>query len=194
MHVRARSGMLYGSSDAISINMLSALFRAFLDICLLRRGPQDIPASAALLGFTLVLYSFGSLIIARSSLDWAPAMQAAVAETLLMCGLSYILLQVTGLAARWIQTATAIAGTNFVLVIIALPLLVWLVYARANNLDASVPALLFLLLVVWHIVILAHIFRHALSRGYGTGVLVALGYYWLVLVIIDQLVPIEAAA
>lgn len=176
------------------MSLLSVLFRVFLDICLLRRGPQDIPAAPALLGLTLALYTSGSLIIARSRLDWIPAAQSAVVETLLMCGVTYLLLRVTGLPARWVQTATAVAGTNFVLAIIALPLLVWLMYARAHNLDGTVPALLFLVLIVWHIAILSHIFRHALSQGYGIGVLTALGYYWVVLFTIDRVISLEAGA
>lgn len=175
------------------MNLLSALFHAFLDICLLRRGPQDIPASPILLLFTLILYTIGSVIVARSSLDLAPAVQSALAETVLMCVLTYIFLRVFGLGTRWIQTATAIAGTNFVLAIIALPLLAWLVYARTQNLDATIPALMFLALVIWHIAILGHIFRHALSQGFASGILVALGYYWLVLLAINRLVPIEAS-
>lgn len=173
------------------MNLLSALFRAFLDICLLRRGPQDIPAAPALLGFTLVLYTSGSLLVARSRLDWVPAVQSAVVESVLMCGLTYVLLRAMGLTARWIQTATAVAGTNFVLAVIALPLLVWLLYARAHHLDAMVPALLFLALIIWHIAILSHIFRHALSQGYGVGVLTALGYYWVVLLAMDRVIPVE---
>ena len=176
------------------LTLVTTLFREFLNICLFKQAPQDLPASGSLLGVTLAGSTLASLVVARSSLAWAGAAQSAVAETLFMVAVIYLLLQVQGHPARWLQTVTAVAGANIVLVVISLPLLLWLLSVRATNMDATVPALLFLGLIIWNVMILGHIFRHALSTYFPLGVLVALGYYSLSVVLMNWLVPVPASA
>lgn len=181
------------AAKALMLNLLTTLFRVFLDICLFRKAPQDLPASGSLLLVTLLASAAGSLILARSSLSWSGAAQSALAETVFMTGAIYLMLKLQNRPARWLQTVTAVAGTNVVLVIISLPLLLWLLSAQAGEFDATLPALLFLGLIVWNVMILGHIFRHALSTYLPLGVLVALGYYSLSIVLLNWLVPAPAS-
>lgn len=175
--------------ETLMVNLVTTLFREFLHICLFKKAPQDLPASGSLLGVTLVASTVASLIVARSGLPWGSAAQSAVAETLFMVAIIYLLVKIQGHPARWLQTVTAVAGTNIVLVVISLPLLVWLLSAQSAEADATVPALLFLGLIIWNVMILGHIFRHALSTYFPLGVLVALGYYSLSVIILNWLVP-----
>lgn len=170
---------------------MTALLRVFFDICLLRQGPQDLPAAQALLWISLLAHAIGSLVLASISLSGEAAMLSALVESLLMVTLSYVLLAVNNRRARWLQTLTALAGTNVILVMFALPLMVWWQSLRAANLDQVIPALLILGLVIWNLMILAHIFRHALSSRFGLGMFTAIGYYCLSAVIIQLLVPME---
>lgn len=172
--------------------MFITLFREFLAICLLRRAPQDLPASAGLLAIALFASGLGSFVIAVSSLDWPLALLSAGLEIVFMCTVIYGLLYLPGYASRWWQTLTAVAGTNAVLVVFALPLLAWLLNAQSREADPTIPSLLFFVLIIWNIVILAHIFRHALSIVMPLGVLVALMYYALSLVFINWLIPVPA--
>lgn len=171
------------------LNVLGTLFREFLSICLLKRAPQDLPASYELAGITILAYGCASLIMAHGNMGWPASLVAAVTETAFMCGVSFVLLRISGHPARWLQTVTAMAGTNVILVLFALPLTLWLLNAQSQDMAAEVPSLLFLALVLWNIVILAHIFRHALSVHYVGGMLVALGYFWLSLLLMGWLLP-----
>lgn len=174
--------------------MFITLFREFLNICLLRRAPQDLPASDGLLAITLFASAVGSFIIAVGSLDWPPALLSVVVEILFMCVVIYGLLYQQGHAGRWRQTVTAVAGTNAVLVVFALPLFAWLLNAQSREADPTMPSLLFFGLIIWNIVILGHIFRHALSTMMSLGVLVALAYYTLSVIFINWLIPIPAGS
>jgi len=204
MHADRSSGMLSAVSGGPAnqnnpapesmVNLLVLLFREFLNICLFRKGPQDLPASALLLAITVLASMLGSVIVARSSLAWSEALQSAVAETGFMAGVIYALLKLQGMGRRWLQTVTAVAGTNVILVLISLPLLGWLLHTQTGERDSTLPALLFLALIVWNVAILGHIFRHALSTVFPLGILVAIGYYSLSIVFLSWLVPAPAGA
>lgn len=173
--------------------MLFTLFREFLHICLFRRGPQDLPASTPLLVLCLLASILGSVVIAATSLTLPMAVMSAVAETLFMCAAVYLLLWVRGHAARWQQTVTAIAGAGVVLILLALPLLAWILAAEAQSAAAGLPILLFYGIIIWNLMVLGHIFRHALSTLLPLGVFVALVYYSASVIFINWLIPIPAA-
>ncbi len=168
------------------------LLREFLHICLFRRGPQDLPASTPLLVLCLLASMLGSVVIAATSLTLSMAVMSAVAETLFMCAVVYLLLWVRGHAARWQQTVTAIAGTGVVLILLALPLLAWILAAEAQSAAAGLPILLFYGIIIWNLMVLGHIFRHALSTLLPLGVLMALVYYSASVIFINWLIPMPA--
>jgi hypothetical protein len=171
--------------------VLSGLFRAFFEVCLLRRGPQDLPASSLLLAVCLAGYALGSVALAAFNLSPPQAILSGGLETLLLCLLSYLLLALRRVPRRWLQTATALAGTGVVLVLFALPLLAWALYLDARQGDVTIPALLYFVVVVWNVMVLGHIFRHALSTGLGVGVAVALVYVALNMALVEQIVPAQ---
>lgn len=172
--------------------MLMTLFREFLNICLLQRAPQDLPASGTLLVVSLLFSGLGSVIIASGSLDPLSAVFAALLEIVFLCVAIYVLLSVCGLRQRWLQTVTAIAGVNAVLLLFALPLFAWMLWLQSRSLNASLPLLLFYGLIIWNVMILGHIFRHALSTLLPLGVLVALVYYSTSIILINSLIPVQA--
>ena len=42
---------------------MRALFNLFLDICLFRRGPQDVPASPLLFGLAMLVYLIVGVVL-----------------------------------------------------------------------------------------------------------------------------------
>lgn len=171
------------------LSMLTKLFRDWVEICLFRRAPQDLPAAGILLVVALLASTLAGVAVARSSLDWPAAVLSAVLETLFMAAIIYPILALQGYTERWLQTVTAVAGTNAVLVMLSLPLLAWLLRSQALEQDATVPALLFLGLIGWNVMVLGHIFRHALSTVLPLGVLVALVYYSASIAFVNWLIP-----
>lgn len=154
---------------------MQQLLKVFVAICLLRAGPQHLPASRFLLGLALAAHVLLGLAFALFTLPLAQALLAAVIGTALLLGVVQALLLVHRKSQRVQQTATALAGSEFLLGLLALPPTLWF-HAVQGNSARIVPSLLSLLLIVWSVVVTVHILRHALKVSQGIALLFALGY------------------
>ncbi len=172
------------------MNQLSrTLFGHFFRICRLQDGPQDLPAAPLLRNLALSLYLLLSLATSALNMPLGQALLAAAIDIGLLVLLTSLLLMLRGFSARITQTLTALAGASVILSLFSLPMLIWLHAAREAQGDATIPSLIMLALVIWNLLIIAHIFRHALSTLFAAGLLLAIGYFWLQLVILSALLP-----
>ena len=149
------------------------LFAAFLQICLLRRGPQILPASGFLLGLTVALNFAASAACLTVSNDLFGALARAVLDVVVSLALAYLILLAAARRARATQTLTALCGSGAIIGVATLPVLWW---AAADGQQGGPPAVLLTLILFWQVAVIGGIFRHALSVGPIIGVLVALGY------------------
>ena len=131
------------------------------------------------------------LLQARTSSDWSVSVAMTGLDTLFMALFVWILLLLMDKTARFVQTLTALAGTGTLLGIVALPLLLQAAQAQAEGGATGILVVgwLLLLLLVWSIAVQAHIFRHALSTGYATGLLLAGLHTVLIITLVEMLFP-----
>ena len=116
--------------------LLGRLLNLFVDICLLRAGPQDLPGSGFLLLLTVLLSLLtGTLVIVGTFGTLGAALAAQMLDILLLLGLLRLLLQLTGKSARYQQTASALFGSGVLINLVTMPL--QLLYSG----DPSGPAL-----------------------------------------------------
>ncbi len=157
----------------------------FWRICLLRAGPQDLPASWALEGAALAAYVAVGTLDGLIQLTLWNALLANVVEAFVLVSITHIVLWIRDLPRRAVQTITALAGSSALLGLIAFPLL------SALHVDQGalvvVQALLWLLLVAWQILIYGHILRHALDASLVVGVVVALVYVYILFKVTNAL-------
>ena len=165
------------------------IIRAFIDICLFRRGPQDIPASGFLLYLTLGAYAASNFLLALGRYTLGTAAMVSLTATLLLAVLTLSLLYLHGRAARVPQTLAALAGTGTVVAVLALPPIYWL-HLQTGPAQLSLPDLLVLGLVVWSLAIIGHIIRHALATRLIVGLLVAIMFYWIAVSVQGALFPL----
>lgn len=168
---------------------MQVLLNLFLDICLLRKGPQDVPASYALLKLVLVLYILSGLVQLLLLSTPERAALLLLLDVVLLAGLLYVLLSVYGLGQRWLQTLTALAGAGVILNVLALPLAVWLGRAQEADSGTGLPFLLWFGLLIWSIVIMTHVLQQALSSSRAVGMVCALGFFFLSWLLQDWLLP-----
>jgi len=100
-----------------------------------------------------------------------------------------VLLRITGFGARTGQTLTALAGSGVILNLIALPIVIWSIAARSRGTPSVTADLGHTALLVWSILISAHIYRHALSTQFLVGVLVTVLCLCLILATTMALIP-----
>jgi len=171
---------------------LRAILNPFIQICLLRRGPQDLPTSGILLAIALAAHTVMSILLSKVSLSAAFAMLSGVVDTVLLVVLTGALLTVQRRNARLIQTLTALAGTGAIITVIALPISGWLHGADQAAGEGVFALLLLLILTGWSLAIAGHIFRHALSVPYFVGLVLAVVFYWISISVFRSLFPLGA--
>ena len=157
-------------------NDIGCLARAFWEICLLKRAPQDLPASQFLLGCTLLSYVFLGIAINLIGFGFAEACTLSVAMTALLLISIRLLLRIRGYDARLQQTATAMMGTSIVLFVPAVILRYWFHLIELNGSESNLAGYIWVALFVWQLFISANIFRHTLGMRLFGGFIVSIAY------------------
>jgi len=167
------------------------LITVWLDICLLRAGPQDLPASRVLLWLAVIAYTLVSFFLSQPGYPSAVAVRIAGVDLALLVVFTAAPLYLLDKTARIGQTLTALAGTGAVLGLIAMPVIG--VLFDGQNTDEVPPfvALAWLILFGWSLLVVAHIMRHALSVRFAVGLGVAILYMLVAMQVIGTLFPPE---
>ncbi|MBI3563327.1 MAG: hypothetical protein HY080_16610 [Gammaproteobacteria bacterium] len=162
--------------------MFTSLFKLFLQIILLRKGPQDVPYSRALLGGLLLAVLGLQLFVLLVQSKEQPAVNISqqlayiFMSALITYGGIYLILSLLHYAARAVQTITTIIGVELILALFGLTMLVMLSLA---GFPAVIITVIRIVVVVWNLVVVAHIFRHAFSISLQMAGLVACGFLLL---------------
>ena len=169
---------------------MHSLIHPFVQICLLRMKPQDLPSSVMLLALVLLTHTLVGVAVAAVNLRFGQAVAMGVIDTALLCGLTAGLLALRDLRERTVQTLSALAGAGSIIGFIAFPVSLWLHDAQEANEQS--PALMVLLLAVlgWSLAVSAHILRHALSAPYYLGLVVSVAFYWISVRLLSSLFPL----
>ena len=155
---------------------MSLLFRYWLDLCLLRAGPQDGSGSVFSLVFAITCYAMVSVLVMTSGYGMLAGARLALLELVMLVAFIVLLLYLLNKAARINQTLAAMAGAGSLLGLVAFPLVLM---QGPENADGAVPialSLVWVALLVWNLMVSAHILRHALSSSFAMGLAVAILY------------------
>lgn len=155
--------------------------KIFVDLCLLRANPQDLPYSLSLELLTLLVYTALSYVLALSSTTPGTALLAALVDVGMLIGLAYAGLWILDLKNRLIKLVTALAGSGAAWQLVALPVMSLLSDAKdtlGEGMLAALSYLLLLALIAWAIFIIGHILRHALNLKFPFALGVAVLYVY----------------
>lgn len=170
---------------------MPALISFFLQLATLRRGPQDLPPSSALLAL-LALFNLVVGTISGAALFGGirAALGANIVDLLLSLLLLFALLQVRGRTERWLQTASAFLGLGVLVGVVML-----IVKAVAGALGVQEFAMLVdLVLAIWLQVALGSVLRHALEIPLLAGVIVMLSYTVIAFNLIARIFPLATGS
>jgi len=148
-------------------------FNTFLNICLLRANPQDLPASNAFLAAALAAHFLANVLAAVDEAGLQNALTAGIMDTLLLVALTHTGLMLRNLRARTRQTLTALAGCGALFTVVT-----WAVVTTIDTV-AEKAWMVGLPLLFWFLAVYGHILRHAFNTGVGAGLLLATGYVLL---------------
>jgi hypothetical protein len=156
------------------------LIKMFWGICAVKAAPQDLPASSFLLGLALLAYLVTGTVVAAFQWPLSQAILAAFLDTVFLTVLSRVLLWARMLSGRFVQTLTALAGCGAVMTVIALPLVMWQSFVGVTDANApTLPSWLLMIWMIWNVVVVGHILRHALSTVLPLGIGLAAVYAYI---------------
>ena len=170
---------------------MSRLILIWFDICLLRAGPQDLPASRELLGLSLASYTLVSFLLSLPGYPLITAGQLALADVTLLVVFGTTALYASGKMARLTQTLTALSGSGTLLGLFALPVIQLISSGQVAGQSSLLASVLWLLLFGWNLVVVAHIMRHALSVNFPVATGIAMLYTLVAMQIINALFPMS---
>jgi hypothetical protein len=158
------------------------IFKAFIDVFLLRRGPDDLPKSSLLLAMAIglaIVVNFLFYAVVESEFETDLFLEFA---TELVKIASYIIiLLVFGLFSRIMQTMTAIIACNAILGLVLTVILMLSQPFQNMELDAAFAWLI----TFWLILVEGHIISRAVQLHRVTGIAIAvvifilqLGFYF----------------
>jgi hypothetical protein len=162
---------LHYARQSSNPEVMTELVRLYAQIALLRKGPQDIPASTALLIATILAYVVVNLLISallpRITGPWMEILAVDTAFTIVWYAL---LLRVLHKPERFVQTTTALFGYQIVLA----PLTIasgWLLRRFGEDAAWQLPlGLLFIVMLVWTVAINSHVVKEALEWSTASSV------------------------
>ncbi len=175
-HLRVESPLLRPP-----LRIVLHFLKAFLDIVLWRRGPQDLPESRLLLWLTAAAYV--AVSIAQLTLLEEPAaawLVFVVLDPVLLTAGVYLLLQLFGKTDRFLQTATAVLGTGVVLGLCMFLPVQWLLTQAAVPPGSTAAGLIALGMVVIFALVTGRIVKLATDSNLFTGVTLSLTYFLLI--------------
>jgi hypothetical protein len=142
---------------------MSEYLRLYAQIALLRRGPQDLPASGRLLVLTVVAFFAVNFVVSSLLPPESRWRESLVVATLFTLVWYVLLLRLAGRPERTLQTTTAVFGFQTVLA----PLVVgcgWLVRRFSEDSPWQLPIICAALLVLaWVIAANSYIVKAALE-------------------------------
>jgi hypothetical protein len=168
---------------------MSALLHKFIQIALLREGPQELPGLAMVLWIALAAVFMTSLAGLLFAYPFQGAVFRSLAAIAIPAAIIYAALRLKDRQSRFLQCYAAICGASAVVYALALPLMPIFFSANVSTLSGKLIIVFMLLLDVWMLLISAHIFRHTFEVGMATGVSLALGLMVFTLVAIESITP-----
>lgn len=148
-------------------------------MCLLKYRPQDIPASRELLLLSVMIYFLLDLLLAKLDANIKNALPAALVDTVFLLVFVLGLLLLCRKVNRWAQTVTALAGTGIVFGLLLMPAVISLSGSDTMTPVQQILSILLYPVLIWFVVVVAHIFRHAMSSSFALGAFVSLLYLLL---------------
>jgi len=146
------------------------ILKAFLDLLLLRKGPEDIPKSSLLLAMVIGLaVAVNMLFYTAVETDYETDQFLEFAIELVKIVSYLIVLLLFGVMNRATQTFTAIIACNAIL---GLLMTVVLILSQPLT-DKSLDAALAWLITIWLILVEGHIISRAIQLHWVTGIAIA---------------------
>ncbi len=167
----------------------ASLYKLFFAIACLKKKPQDIPESKNHLYLAFVFFILTDIVHTSLHQSFTIVLPVAILDLALLTGFIYACLALCRFSNRWTQTVTAMAGSSSVIGLIAIPIIFILTNFDENSPIFLIASGIIYILLIWNIIVYAHIFRHAFSILFVGGIAIAVLYFILLNTCIVIFIP-----
>lgn len=155
----------------------------FIDICLFRSGPDSLPANYQLMQLILLTYFIVSVAVNQIDMSLRISLWIGLTDLIVLMAFLYVLLRLNNFLPRYQQTLMAMAGAGSLLGLLAMPLL-WAFHQYAEQSDkANFILLALMLLMLWSLMVTAHIIRRSIETSAPKAVALTILYIFLAIII-----------
>jgi hypothetical protein len=165
------------------------LLKLLFDICLFKKGPQDLPYSDWLLRMLILAYAGIRFLMLAMHLTWTIVLLQILVEICLMIGFAALMLTYVNKMKRFNQVSSALFGTDTLINFLAIPTILTLEIGQGGWL----VFMLMLALIAWQCAVIAHIIYNALEQNMVISFALAFVYLMASYLVIALLFP-EAAS
>ena len=153
------------------------IIKLLFDICLFKKGPQDLPYSVWLLRILFIGYVSIRVLMLSIHFNWLTVLMQVIVEIVLVCGFFWLMLYLARKLGRFYQVISAVLGTDALISFFALPGMA----SMETRQGGLLVFLVMLGLIGWHWAVIGHIIRNALEQtlsfSLGLAFLYLLGSY-----------------
>ena len=140
---------------------MSDLFKRLINICLLAKGPQDLPYSVTLFRLLLLVYFISGLLSLLSTVSAELAFMVMLVDLFILLSFSWLCLMAFKKQPRFVQMIIALTGVGSLFNLLSIPMMIQI---EAGKQAGQIPAelsFLLLFLISWNLAVVAHIFRES---------------------------------
>jgi len=137
------------------------IIKSIFDICLFKKGPQDLPHSVWLLRIMFVAYLSVRVLMLSIHYDWLNILLQIVVDLLLVSGFFWAMLFLDRKLGRFYQVFSAVLGTDALISFFALPGIATIEIGQSGLWVFFVM----LGLIGWHWAVTGHIINNALEKS-----------------------------
>lgn len=167
------------------------IIKLVFDICLFKKGPQDLPYSKWLLQLFLVVYVSIRVLMLSIHFTWLNVLLQVIVEIVLVAGFIWMMLSVARKQGRFYQVVCAVLGTDALISFFALPGIATMETGQGG----LMVFLVMLVLIGWHWAVTGHIISNALEKplsfSLGLAFLYLLGSYQVMALLFPEVVGVK---
>ncbi len=167
------------------------ILKLLFEICLFKKGPQDIPYSIWLLRAFMSIYTSVRFLMLAIHTNPLNAMLQILVELVLIIGFSWIMLYLSRKLQRFYQVTCALLGTDTMINFFALPGVLTMELGRGGWLVFAVM----LGLIAWQCAVIAHIIYNAIEQNlmfsFGLSFLYLLASYQVIALLFPEIAVAE---
>lgn len=167
------------------------IIKLLFDICLFKKGPQDLPPSVWLLRFLAIVDVIVTFLMLSIHTDWLGSLLQAIVSAVLVVAFSWLMLYLVRKRERFNQTTGAFLGADALISFFALPGMASMMIGKGTLLAFVIT----IALMIWHWAVTGHIIRNALGQtlafGLGLAFLYILGTYQAMALLFPEMVGVK---